>query len=311
MSGNFELYVGRRLNLNGTVDPLTDISTFTNTTNYVRIRIFRRSLSTSRAKGWANWSVDVASYLGFGPNLRIQSDAAFPGKGVLGFTFGNNTYNKLVYSSNTDLQIYGAQRASLFVDNTTTATVRYFASIPPAQYEVVDNIVISSAKGPVYVTGRGNRTLVTMIPAQFSANDLRNTIVADVYIANAALRIAPDTSTSPLPATQGVVVLTSNTLTGLTGATIHFDQLKDLVNTGFSTAGPGLQIGLPRNGASSLTIVDTPAGVTTYFTTVDNVPIGAVDIQGTTGAVPRPKPGRAKSAPNQRPVTARIPRAAR
>jgi hypothetical protein len=135
----------------------------------------------------------------------------------------------------------------------------------------------------VYINGRGNHSLVQLLPSQFSANDLRSTILADVYVNNAALWIVPDTSTSPLPAVPNDVVLTSSTLTGLTGATVHFEQLADLVHTNFSNAGPGLEIGLPRNGASSLTIVNTPAGVTTHFTTVDNVPIGAVDVQATSG----------------------------
>lgn len=285
VSGNFELYVGRRLNLNGSVDLLTDISPFTNTTNTFSNTDLQTITYNFAGEGLGKLVYDVASYLAFGPNLRVQSDAAYPSKGELGFRFGDNTYNKLVYSPNTELQIYGAQRSSLFVENTTTATIRYFTSIPPAQYEIVDNIQIWSAKGPVYINGRGNHTLVTVVPSQFSANDLRSTITADLYLSNVAMRIAPDTSTSPLPAAPNDIVLTSNTLTGLTGATIHFEQLADLVHTNFSNAGPGLEIGLPRNGASSMTIVDTPPGVTTHFTTVDNVPIGPVDIQGTTGAL--------------------------
>jgi hypothetical protein len=283
VNGNFELYVGRRLNLNGSIDLLTDISTFTNTTNTFSNTDLQTITYNFTGSGLGKLVYDVSSYLAFGPNLRIQSDAAFPGKGELGFAFGSNTYNKLVYSPNTDLQVYGAQRSSLFVDNTTTATVRYFPSIPPAQYEVVDNIVISSAKGPVYVNGRADHSLVTIIPAQFSANDLRTTIVADLYLSNVTVRIAPDTSTSPLPATPNDVVLTSSTLTGLTGGTIHLDHLADFLYSDSTFKGPGLQIGLPRNGASSLTIVDTPSGVTTHFTTVTNVPIGPVDVQSTTG----------------------------
>jgi hypothetical protein len=285
VSGNFELYVGRRLNLDGSVDLLTDISPFTNTTNTFSNTDLQTITYNFTGQGLGTLVYDVSSYLAFGPNLRIQSDAAYPGKGELGFTFGNNTYNKLVYSPNTELQIYGAQRSSLYVDNTTTATIRYFATIPPAQYEIVDNIQISSANGPVYISGRGNHSLVQLLPSQFSANDLRNTILADVYVHNTAMWIVPDTSTSPLPAAPNDVVLTASTLTGLTGATVHFDQLADLVHTNFSNAGPGLDIGLPRNGASSLTIVDTPPGVTSHFTTVDNVPIGPVTVLGTTGAL--------------------------
>jgi hypothetical protein len=181
------------------------------------------------------------------------------------------------------LQIYGAQRSILVVENTTTATIRYSPSVPPAQYEVVDNIIISSAKGPVYIDGRGNQSQVTIMPAQFSANDLRTTIVADLYLRNVTMRIAPDTSTSPLPGAPNAVVLTANTLTGLTGGVIHLEQLADFLYSDSTFKGPGLQIGLPRNGASSLTIVDTPPGVTTHFTTITNVPIGPVEVQATSG----------------------------
>ena len=231
VSGNFELYVGRRLNLEWNRRPAHGHQHVHEYDQHLlELPISRPSPTTSRAKGSANSSTTFRRTWLSDRIFRFNRMLRFRGRESWASRFGNNTYNKLVYSPNTDLQIYGAQRASLFVDNTTTATIRFFPSAPPAQYEVVDNIVISSAKGPVYIDGRGNQTLVTIIPAQFSANDLRSTILADCVFKQCG--DADRTRHLDEPAClrrRNDVVLTASTLTGLTGGVIHFDQLTDLL----------------------------------------------------------------------------------
>ncbi len=280
VNGNFEFTIGRKLNGDGSVEVASGIGGFTNfvnNSNDTHVIIYNFV-----GEGQGKLVYDVASYITFGPNLTVRADAAYPGKGELVFDFApSSTRSKLVYSPNTDLTILGPQRATPTIENLVAATIRYIVNpVPTTSY--VDEIKIHAAYGPVFVTGRGSRNLVTIIPAQSSRGRLDDTIRAAVTVTDASLRIIPDDYETPVGGPLLDLVFTPNSLTGLTPGPIFFEQLIEYA-TDFSGVHPGLHIGLPKQGAASLTIVDTPTGVRTALNTFNSAAIGPVEVRATTG----------------------------
>jgi len=279
VNGNFEFTIGRKLNGDGSVEVASGITGFTNFVNNTHDQHTISYNFTGEGKGTLVY--DVSSAITFGPTLIVGSDAAYAGKGVLVFDWGSTlTRNKLVYSPNTDLTILAPQRQIALIENYVDATIRFFLN-PLNTTNFLDEVRVGAAYGPVFVTGRGATSFVTIIPPQFSNGRLDDTIRAAVTVTDAALRVISDNTTS----TGGPllnVVLTANSLTGLTQAPIYFERLTDFTPN-FTSPQPGLHIGLPKQGAASLTIVDTPAGVRTAINTFEGSGTGQVTVQATTG----------------------------
>ncbi len=281
VTGNFSLYIGRRLQADGMVENVGDIAGVTN---------FGGTLATQNifynytGEGLGTLVYDASNFAGTSQNFSIKPDTVDPQKGTLTVDFSTSARNRVVFTPNTELFVYASIRdfgsqGIAAIDNRTTAAVHYIAN-PLSQPTISDTIRVLAAYGPVDVVGRGAASLVTLVPEN-NNGDLHDTITADVTVTNAALVILPDQSATPTPAELSNVVLTGTQLTGLTGATVNFADLKDYVSN--FLAYPGLHIGMPQSGAASLTINDTPAGVTTGVNTVNGVPIGAVSVLQTTG----------------------------
>ena len=122
-----------------------------------------------------------------------------------------------------------------------------------------------AAFGPVFIQGRGGLTRVEVDPADVTigsafntfndpafvspGNDLRDTILADVTVTNAALIVRPDSATTPVPAQLKNIVIANTQVTGIAGAAIHYADLQDMTTFAYIT--PGLLVQLPRHGADS------------------------------------------------------------
>ena len=120
---------------------------------------------------------------------------------------------------------------------------------------------------------------------------LADTITADVSVSNAALQIVPIdefSGDSVYPPSPPNVVLTDSQLTGVTGATIHFRNLTDYVNSSGASdffLQPGLDLQLPVNPNTSTVVQNTPSGVTTLIHTIpvlSPLTIGPLTVLGTT-----------------------------
>ncbi len=280
VTGNFSLFIGRRLNLDGTVDNVGDIAGVTNFVTLTTQNIFYNF----QGDGRGTLVYDASNFAGGSQIVSVKSDAAYPGFGALVVDFSNSSRNKLIYAPNTELFVYdyirgfGAQ-GNVVIDNRTAAAV-HITENTLSQAALSDDVRVWAAFGPVYVQGRGAATVVTLTP-ETNTGDLRDTVIDDVTVTNAALKIVPDHPGTPIPGELPQVVLTDTQLTGLTGGTVYFANLVDYVVS--SVTYPGLHIGLPFYGAASALILDTPSGVTTGINTASTVQIGPVTVLGTTG----------------------------
>lgn len=289
VDGNFNLFLGRRLHADGSVEDVGDATGFTNLSTSPNFSASTQLVTynyTGAGPGQLVYDASTTNVATAGLAPSIGADAAYPGQGEIAWDWSSPVRNKVVYTPNIELFVYAPKYPGIgetaTINNVTTAIVHYIVN-PQAPANGVEYIGIFSAFGPVSVTGRGGQTEVEIIPQ--TSDDLRQRILADVTVTNASLKVVADNSTSAAPASLPDVVLTGDELLGLTSAPIHFSQLADyLTNPGnYTLTAPGLQIGLSKFGASSLTIDGTPAGVTTLFATVDGVGIGPVSIVGTTG----------------------------
>ncbi len=128
------------------------------------------------------------------------------------------------------------------------------------------------------------------------------TIQAEVTVNNAALRVIADIPLppgSPGAGSRPDVVVASERITGIAGASIHFSNLADSVFVGsvfqesldlLTNRLPGLSIQLPALASVDTTIQDTPSSATTHITNVlssSNATFtdGSSTVLGTTGAL--------------------------
>lgn len=305
--GNLNLSLGRRLLANGTVQNLGDLSGLTTfaTDNLGRPVTSQTVNYTYTGAGRGSLVYDGSNFTAPGPFSLNQFPASIASAGVPGraaLNWGEATFqldvtpiNSVSFGSNTDLAIYApiagfftraSGRSGILIDNPTSAAIEYFSNpLTPATRN--DFVNVAATGGPLEVTGRGSVTKVVLQPYKANFNlegDVRTLITGDVSVTNAALQIAPTNIATPA-GTQRPVVLTDTQLTGLTGGVISFSNLAsftDLLN--FPITGlPGLSIGTPHYGATSLTINGTPAGVITAINTVQDVSIGPTTINATNG----------------------------
>jgi len=291
VDGHFEFYIGRRLNPDGSVESASSLYNFVDFDTISPLRPKDGNVITYSfvGEGPGRLVYDVSPFIDPGWGLHILagniSEAAYPGKGVLFFDRSdlggsvNVLGNKVVFPPNTDLSILAPRNGRMTIENPVTATIRYTANT------LADDVRIYSTNGPVFVTGAGASTRVSIQPKPGTPGDLRDLIHAPITVTDAALRVQIDTDTTPTLQTLPDIVLNADSLAGFTEIPIHFERLVNYSNANGTM--PGLHVGLPRSGAASLTILDTPVGIATGFNTVgfgaNGVPIGPVQVLGTTG----------------------------
>ncbi len=305
--GNLNLSLGRRLLADGTVQNVGDLSGLTTfeTDNLGRPITSQTVNYTYTGAGKGSLVYDGSNFTAPGPLSLNQYPASIASAGVpdrAALHWGEATFqldvtpiNSVSFGDNTDLKVYApitgfftraSGRSGILIDNPTAATIEYFSNpLTPATRN--DYVNVSSSAGPLEVTGRGSLTKVLLQPyhANFSLEgDLRSLITGDVSVTNAALQIVPTNTTTPGAVPQPVV-LSNTQLTGVTGGVVSFSNLASFTDiTNFTTTGlPGLSIGMPHYGATSLTVNGTPSGVITAINTVKDVPIGPTTVTGTNG----------------------------
>lgn len=291
--GNLDLFVGRRLRTDGVVEAVGDLAGVTEFTGATAVH---RINYTYTGSGRGQLVYDGSSFTTPVRAASIQTDASEAGRGALHFGyadftqeifFPSNSLNAVTFGGNTSFSVYAPIRGferrqlsgyGLEIDSTSTAAISYFTNPLQAALEI-DQVSIFAHQGPVSVFGRGSGTRV-MLQSLSNAADLRTLITGDVAISNAAVKIT-STNAGAVSAAAVPITLTRTQVTGLTGGMVTFAGLANTTNG--SSINPGLSIGLPHYGATSLTISGTPDGAITAINTVNNIPIGPTNITGTNG----------------------------
>ncbi len=293
ISGNLDLIIGRRLGTDGGVSNVGDLGgvvAFSGATAIHRINY------TYTGSGRGQLIYDGSNFTSTTAPVSLQTDDSQAGRGALHWGYVNssqelfnptNSLNTLSFGGNTDFTIYAPIRgffrrlyggAGIGLESGTSAAISYFTN-PSQPINEIDNVSVYSHRGPLTVTGRGSGTSVVLAPSN-ADGDLRTLITGNVSVSNAAVRIIP-TNSGVIAAPLSAITLTATQLTGLTGGTVSFTDLANTTNG--NSINPGLAIGLPHYGATSLLISGTPDDVITSINTVSNVPIGPTTIAGTNG----------------------------
>ncbi len=253
--GNINLFVGRRLNADGTVTKVGNVAGVFATHNPI-------SYQFTGTNGHGQLVYDASASIG--GQLALLPAAGDPTKEALYF---NNSVNYLLFGSNIDVEydepvVQTSSRG--LIDHRLNGTVHYVAN----SQGPVSRVIVTTAYGPIQVDGQGVNTQVEINPAAASTmgvasnppgNDLLTTILAPIIVTNAMLAIRPDTTSTTAPAQPKDIVIGSNEITGIAGAPIQYSNLRDTPARGYT---PAFIVQMPRF-ASNLTVTGTPAGVTT------------------------------------------------
>ncbi|MGH7138622.1 MAG: hypothetical protein ACREHD_22990, partial [Pirellulales bacterium] len=203
------------------------------------------------------------------------------------------------YGANIDFYADVAPRATAVIIDASAGSAHIVdqpaVSGPPVAAQVYDLY----SGGPLYVAGNGATRVVIGsgalldgspldMPNQdsvqqllsasltlFNTPQILHDILADVDVSNSSLVLEDRPGALPGDEFEGNVVLTSDTLTGMTGGAIHFQTLTSL-QVVFSQAGADVQV------------QDTPAGITTtldFLAAPATAGNSSVSIQATTGAL--------------------------
>jgi hypothetical protein len=301
VTGNFGLYVGQRLNADGSVTAVGDLSNVANFSGSYPNPSYYTLISYNYTGAGRGTLVYDASHFesiptNFSYNVSIKADPDNSGRAAFQWGYSVSAPappigNKLDFGDNTDFFVYAPSHGfnsaafgrGILIDNrNSAASLHYISSSIPFPNQPSDQVAVYGLSGSLAVSGSGQPTFVTLMP-QNNDGDIYNLITGDVTVSNVSLRIAPTISTSAPVLSPRAVTLSGTQLTGLTGGVVNFSNLTDY--SLFSTLYPGLNIGLPHYAMSSLSILDTPTGVTTAINTVDGVSAGAVSVAKTTGTL--------------------------
>jgi hypothetical protein len=293
VTGNLALFVGRRLRADGTVDDVGQVDgIYYNLGNYYGTPQSQPITYNFTGTGRGPLTLDE-SLEAYSANIvnGILGDPGVSGDGIVRaspntFSFTDGTI--LLYAPNTELTyaapLSGSNPSTFVINNTVAATVHFLVN---PQSTAAVHINIGAAAGPVDVQGTGS-TQVTLNPSLYTSNGtpgtrLHDTITADVSVSNASLQIVSDVGVSTPAPEQGTITLTASQLTGVSAATIHLSNLRNLVSPfGYPpSTTPGFQLQLPF-GAPSTVVQNTPAAVITEITTVGTA-TGAIQVLGSTG----------------------------
>ena len=275
VDGDYSLYVGRRLQPDGTVVDLGTASEnkapivfdYTGTGGNANF-VFDASTNTNRIYGELN--AFNAPYI-----------VAPAGDLVLGGVFATTVYGGILFSPSKINFEFDSDVCTGSINNGGDTldiadpgldSVTYNATPVAGSTQIANHVIIENSASPITINGNGN-TEVDF--SQDDSNDfnLYAGVQADVSINDASIDIAENSETLP------DVVLTGDSLAGATTGTISFTNL-----TGFTFA---------TNPATPLTmtVVNTPASITTNLDLTNTIltvqaTVGPLDVAGSEGQYP-------------------------
>ena len=298
VNGNLELYVGHRLNADGSVSAVGDVGQVARLNlNWPNTPTYNGISYTYTGLGKGTFVYDAShTTVPFGYAASIKADPFNANRTALLWGYTDNypsgfVGNKVDFAGNTEFHAYApsvgfanaGNQYGITIDNRSTpASVHYVSNPMPWSPDAIEYIEAFGSLGPLFIQGRGGKTLVSLAPGP-AAFDIRNTHSSDVTVSNATLKIDPTRAGATPPGVLPQLVMTDTQLTGLVGGTIYYSDLKNYTGTGQILV--GLHVGLPHYGAASLTILGTPTGHDTAINTVNGTTIGPTTVLGTNGPV--------------------------
>ena len=275
IAGDYSLYVGQRLNPDGTVTDVGDV-------DGIKGAII---LDYTGTGGNANLVFDAAI-----DNYRVYGSLIynyFPylvtpaGDTVLTGVFATTVYGGIAFNSSNINFTFDSDVCpgsinnggdTLYLDNPGTDTVTYNATPVSGSTQIANHVVLYNSGVPITINGNGN-TEVDFSQDESNDFNLYSGIQANVFVNDASIDVAENSETLP------DVVLTGDSLTGATTGTIDFTN-----STGFT---------FQTNPATlmTMTVVNTPANITTDIDiTNTNLTIlattGPLNVTGSEGEYP-------------------------
>jgi hypothetical protein len=282
VDGDYSLYVGRRLNPDGSV---TNLGTASQDTSPIVFDysgtggnanlVFDASKDTQRIYG------QIATYSDpyiVAPAGELSLDGVFTT-----FVYGGILFNPSKINITFDSDICPGSTNNggdtLYLSNPGTDTVTYNATTVPGGTQIANDVIIETSGAQITVNGNGN-TQVSFQQDLSNDFNLYTGIAADVDVNDADIDVTENSESYNLPDLSNVV-LTGNSFSGATIGTINFTAL-----TGFSYEETS-----PAVSGITMTVENTPAGITSSLTiSGTNLTIlattGPLDVLGYEGEPP-------------------------